>query len=187
VANSVGRVSILGNRVLRREDPKFLTTGGIYGDDLRVDGALWVTFVRSTVAHARISELDVAAAAEMPGVVAVLTGDDLDIPDIPAGAPIPEALARPALAKGTVRFVGEMVAAVLTEAREQGEDAAEAVFVDYEPLPVVVDAEQAASDQVVLFPAHGTNIALSIPSEADESTFADPGPGQGLLYIYKRR
>jgi carbon-monoxide dehydrogenase large subunit len=173
VANSVGRVSILGNRVLRREDPKFLTTGGIYGDDLRVDGALWVTFVRSTVAHARISELDVAAAAEMPGVVAVLTGDDLDIPDIPAGAPIPEALARPALAKGTVRFVGEMVAAVLTEAREQGEDAAEAVFVDYEPLPVVVDAEQAASDQVVLFPAHGTNIALSIPSEADESTFAD--------------
>lgn len=166
-------MSILGNRVLRREDPKFLTTGGIYGDDLRVDGALWVTFVRSTVAHARISELDVTAALGMPGVVAVLTGDELDLADIPAGAPVPEALARPALAKGTVRFVGEMVAAVLTETREQGEDAAEAVFVDYEPLPVVVDPEEAVSDRVVLFPGHGTNTALSIPSEPDPATFAD--------------
>lgn len=171
--NSVLRVSILGNRVLRREDPKFLTTGGMYGDDLPFEGAVWVTFVRSTVAHARIAELDTTAAREMPGVVAVYTGDDLDLPEIPAGEPVPAALARPALAKGTVRFVGEMVAAVLTETREQGEDAAEAVFVDYEPLPAVVGPEDAARDEVLLFPEHGTNTALAATSEPDDSIFAD--------------
>ncbi|HET9070654.1 MAG TPA: xanthine dehydrogenase family protein molybdopterin-binding subunit [Acidimicrobiales bacterium] len=166
-------MSILGNRVLRREDPKFLTTGGMYGDDLPFEGAVWVTFVRSTVAHARIAELDTTAAREMPGVVAVYTGDDLDLPEIPAGEPVPAALARPALAKGTVRFVGEMVAAVLTETREQGEDAAEAVFVDYEPLPAVVGPEDAARDEVLLFPEHGTNTALAATSEPDDSIFAD--------------
>ena len=171
--NSVLRVSILGNRFLRREDPKFLTTGGMYGDDLPFEGAAWVTFVRSTVAHARIAELDTTAAREMPGVVAVYTGDDLDLPEIPAGEPVPAALARPALAKGTVRFVGEMVAAVLTETREQGEDAAEAVFVDYEPLPAVVGPEEAVRDEVLLFPEHGTNTALAATSEPDDSIFAD--------------
>ncbi len=166
-------MSILGNRVLRVEDPKFLTTGGVYGDDLPFEGAAWVTFVRSTAAHARIAELDTTAAASMPGVVAVCTGEDLDLAEIPAGAPVPDALARPALARGTVRFVGEMVAAVLTERREQGEDAAEAVFVDYEPLPAVVDPEEAVRGETLLFPGHGTNVALSIDGPADESIFAD--------------
>ena len=166
-------MSILGNRVLRREDPKFLTTGGVYGEDLELDGALWVTFVRSTVAHARISELDISAALEMPGVVAVVTGEDLDLPEIPAGDPVPETMARPALAKGIARFVGEAVAAVLTERREQGEDAAEVVSVDYEPLPVVVDPADAVTDGVVLFPAQGTNVVLSIPGEPGASTFSD--------------
>ncbi|MBO0747575.1 MAG: hypothetical protein J2O47_04460, partial [Acidimicrobiaceae bacterium] len=72
-------MSILGNRVLRLEDPKFLTTGGVYGDDLRLDGALWVTFVRSTIAHARISAIDVSDALSVPGVVAVYTGNDCEL------------------------------------------------------------------------------------------------------------
>ncbi|MGH9095221.1 MAG: xanthine dehydrogenase family protein molybdopterin-binding subunit, partial [Acidimicrobiales bacterium] len=101
-------MSILGNRVLRLEDPKFLTTGGVYGDDLDIDGALWVTFVRATAAHARIASLETSEAAALPGVVAVYTGTDVDLPPIPAGLPgIPDALFRPAMAQGTVRFVGE--------------------------------------------------------------------------------
>ncbi len=118
-------MSILGNRVLRREDPKFLTSGGIYGDDLALDGALWATFVRSTVAHARIAEIDADDAPKAPGVVAVYIGADIDLPPVPAGAPgSPDIMGRPVLATGVVRFAGEAVAVVLTEERYQGEDAA---------------------------------------------------------------
>jgi carbon-monoxide dehydrogenase large subunit len=165
-------VSILGNRVLRREDPKFLTTGGVYGDDLPIAGALWVTFVRSTVAHARIVEMETSAVLDLPGVVAVYTGEDIDLPLVPAGMPgVPDGMARPMLAKGVVRFVGEAVAAILTEERYQGEDAAEALFVDYEPLPVLVDAEVAAKDETVLFPEVGTNVAVALADEFDDSIF----------------
>jgi carbon-monoxide dehydrogenase large subunit len=151
-------VSILGNRVRRREDPKFLTTGGVYGDDLALEGALYVTFVRSTVAHARIASLDVSDALAVPGVVAVYTGEDIDLPLVPAGVPgLPEAMQRPVLARGTVRFVGEPVAVILTESRMVGEDALEAVFVDYDPLPAVVNPEAALAGETLLFPAFGSN------------------------------
>jgi carbon-monoxide dehydrogenase large subunit len=134
-------VSILGNRVLRREDPKFLTTGGVYGDDLKIEGALWVTFVRSTMAHARIIGIDTSEVLALPGVVAVHTGADVELAAVPAGLPgIPDEMARPMLAVDTVRFVGEPVAVILTEERYQGEDAAEAIFVDYEPLPAGTSA-----------------------------------------------
>ncbi len=165
-------MSILGNRVLRVEDPKFLTVGGHYTDDLAYDGALWVTYVRSTVAHARIAGIDTSDALVLPGVVAVYTGEDLDLPPIPAGLPgIPDEMARPALAKGTVRFVGEAVAAVLTEERYQGEDAAEAVMVDYDPLPVVVDPEAALAGEVLLFPELDTNVGANFEAPLDDSIF----------------
>jgi carbon-monoxide dehydrogenase large subunit len=167
-------VSILGNRVLRREDPKFLTTGGVYGDDLVLDGALHVTFVRSTVAHARIASLDVTDALAVPGVVAVYTAEDVDLPLIPAGMPgLPEAMERPILAKGTVRFVGEPVAVILAETRMVGEDALEAVFVDYEPLPAVVDPEASLSGEILLFPDFGSNVAAAFEDELDEHLFDD--------------
>jgi carbon-monoxide dehydrogenase large subunit len=166
-------VSILGNRVLRREDPKFLTTGGVYGEDLPLEGALWVTYVRSTMAHARIAGLDVSGAMEMPGVVAVFTAADIELPPIPAGLPgIPDEMARPFLASDTVRFVGEPVAAILTEEHYQGEDAAEAVFVDYDPLSAVVDPEVAAANDILLFPAAGTNVAMAAVEEFTEDFFA---------------
>jgi aerobic carbon-monoxide dehydrogenase large subunit len=163
-------VSILGNRVLRREDPKFLTTGGIYGDDLDLEGALWVTFVRSTVAHARIAALDVSEAVSMPGVVAIYTGSDVDIELEPGGPGLNPGMLRPILAKGTVRFVGEPVAAILTETRYAGEDAAEQVFVDYDPLPVLIDPEEslAASGEggTLLYPKLGTNVAVVYGGDA---------------------
>jgi aerobic carbon-monoxide dehydrogenase large subunit len=159
-------MSILGTRVVRVEDPLFLTRGAVYTDDLvddRLAGALHATFVRSPAAHARIASIDTSAAAEAPGVVAVLTADDLG--DVPEQQPMmpayPAAMAQPLLARGTVRFVGEPVAVVLTEERYQGEDAAELVSVDYEQLPAVVDPWAALRDEVVLFPEHGSNVVTS--------------------------
>ena len=165
-------MSILGNRVLRREDPKFLTTGGVYVDDLDGEGALWATYVRSTMAHARIVELDVDEARQQPGVVAVYTAADLDVGHLPPAMPLlPEGMTRPLLAKDIVRFVGEPVAVVLTEERYQGEDAAESVFVEYEPLPAVVDPEAALAGDTVLFQEMGTNIAADLRVPPDPEFF----------------
>ena len=79
-------------------------------------------------------------------------------------------MAQPLLARGVVRFVGEPVAVVLTEDRLQGEDAAELVAVDYEPLPAVVDPREALTDEVLLFPEHGTNTALASPEPRPGTT-----------------
>ena len=165
-------MSILGNRVLRREDPKFLTTGGVYGDDLTHDGALWATFVRSPEAHARITSIDKQDAMGLPGVVAVYTGEDLPFAGMPPLVPgMPDAMGRPILAKDVVRFVGEPVAIVLTEQRYQGEDAAEAVYVEYEPLPTLIDPMSAESGQVVLFPDHGSNVATDFREPLPDAFF----------------
>ena len=154
-------MSILGTRVLRVEDPKFLTTGGVYVDDLRdprLAGAGYVTYVRSVVAHAKVT-VDVSAARSAPGVAAVFTVEDFaTLPQVPMAMPLlPTAFARPWLADGVVRYVGEPVAAIVTETRYQGEDAAELVSIDYEQLPVVVDMREAAKDEIVLFPDVGSN------------------------------
>jgi aerobic carbon-monoxide dehydrogenase large subunit len=169
-------VSILGNRVVRREDPKFLTVGGTYVDDLRdprLDGAGYVTYVRSTMAHARILGVDVSEALTAPGVVRVLTAADLDgVGTVPFAVPMfPDGMARPFLAVDTVRFVGEPVAVVITEERYQGEDAAELVFIDYDPLPAVVTVEAAASDEVLLFEPVGTNTAIAFDFGTDPDLF----------------
>src|SRR5690349_10682856 len=113
----IGSVSILGTRVVRTEDPRFLTTGGVYTadlDDERLTGAAHVYFVRSTLAHARITSIDVSAAAAEPGVIAVYTGADVDLPVVAAFNP---QMGQPALARDVVRFVGEPVAVVVTEGR----------------------------------------------------------------------
>ncbi|MBV9383120.1 MAG: xanthine dehydrogenase family protein molybdopterin-binding subunit [Streptosporangiaceae bacterium] len=156
-------MSILGTRVLRTEDPGFLTTGGVYTDDVKLPGALHVHFVRSTVAHARIRSVDVTAALRAPGVVAAFTGADL-AGLAPVAPPMPSMnphMVQPLLARDVVRFVGEPVAVVVTEDRYQGEDAAELVDADYDPLPAVVDMVDAAAGSGRLFPDAGTNVAAS--------------------------
>src|SRR3954447_5738380 len=165
-------MSILGTRVVRTEDPLFLTRGATYTDDLvddRLTGAVHATFVRSQVAHGRLLSVDASAAREAPGVVAVYTAEDIDLDPLPAGLPmVPPAMQRPWLARDTVRFVGDLVAVVLTEERYQGEDAAELVAVDNDPLPAVVTTADAATDEVLLFPEAGTNVM---------ATFGEPAPG----------
>jgi carbon-monoxide dehydrogenase large subunit len=158
--------------VLRREDPKFLTTGGVYCDDLEGEGALWATFVRSTMAHARIESLDVDEARSRPGVVAVYTAADLDVGNMPPAMPLlPEGMTRGLLTSDVVRFVGDPVAVILTEERYQGEDAAEAVFVEYDPLPTLVNPEVALESDIHLFPEMGTNIAADLRVPADPGFF----------------
>ena len=144
--------------LLRREDPPLVTGAALYCDDLVPPGALHAVFVRAPLAHGRILAIDPAPAAAMPGVAGVFTAADLDLPPLPAGG-APAAMARPVLATGTVRFLGEAVAVVVAATRAQAVDAAEAVEVDYEPLEVVTDPRQAlAADAPRLF-EEGGNLA----------------------------
>jgi aerobic carbon-monoxide dehydrogenase large subunit len=179
-------MSILGTRVVRTEDPRLLTVGGTYVDDLRVPeltDAARVTFVRSPIAHARITGIDTTAAREAPGVVAVLTiqdMDDLTPPpppepgnEVPEGAPLPigGAWSEPLLATGRVRYVGEPVAMVLTSDSYQGEDAAELVSVDYEPLPAVVGIGTALETGTRLFEGTESNVCVTSGEATDDSIF----------------
>lgn len=154
--------SILGNRVLRKEDPKFLTTGGEYVDDLLDEpllaGAAHVTYVRSTVAHGRILSIDIDDAKQMPGVIAIYTAADLGLE--PVGAPFNPMVTRTLLASDKVHYVGEPIAAVVTEQANQGEDAAEAVIVDYEFLEALVDPETAATSSTLIYEGAGSNVVM---------------------------
>jgi carbon-monoxide dehydrogenase large subunit len=168
-------MSIFGNRVPRVEDPKLLTVGGTYVADLRVpelDGAAHVTYVRSTIAHATVRSVDVEEARGAPGVLGVFTAADVDLAPLPPGSPMfNPAMVRPFLADGVVRFVGEPVAVIVSERPEQGADAVELVWPDYEPLTAVVDPSVAARDEVLLHPAAGTNVVLDLTTGSDPDLF----------------
>ncbi|HJY55418.1 MAG TPA: xanthine dehydrogenase family protein molybdopterin-binding subunit, partial [Streptosporangiaceae bacterium] len=176
-------MSIMGTRVIRTEDPRLLTAGGVYVDDLRtpeLNAAARLTFVRSPVAHARITGIDTSEALSEPGVIAVLTVRDMDdlAPPPPSSgewdgspAPLGGPWAEPLLAVDTVRFVGEPVAVVITDGRYQGEDAADLVSVDYDPLPVVLGPTAAVAEETLLFPAAGTNVCVSQAVSADDTPF----------------
>jgi carbon-monoxide dehydrogenase large subunit len=135
----------------RLEDDRMLTGRGRYVSDWNLPGQAYGCFLRADRAHARIANIDAAAALAMPGVVAVLTGADMaHLKPMPAAAPMKgrggaEQLAtpRPALAQGRVRHVGEPVALVIAESAQTAQDAAEAVVVDYEDLPAVIDVKSA--------------------------------------------
>ena len=170
--------SILGNAVKRLEDPTLLTGDGKYVDDLVEPGTLHVAFVRSTVAHANITSIDDSDARSMPGVVGVYRadGDDLGLPSLQQFQMMPEHLNRPVFAKDKVRLVGDVIAAVVAETKGQAMDAAEAVIVDYDALPAVIDPMDAlAPDAPLLFQEHGSNVCFgtTFPEEGD----ADPLEG----------
>lgn len=133
-----------GTPVKRREDPRLISGSATFIDDIRPPGLLHLTFVRSPHAHARIRAIDASAARVIPGVVAVITGDDTATfaPPFPANRGYRQP-PRFVLAQGAVRKVGDAVAAVVAESRYAAADAAEVVQVDYEVLPVVTDPEAA--------------------------------------------
>jgi aerobic carbon-monoxide dehydrogenase large subunit len=168
-------MSILGNRVQRVEDPDLLTGVATYVDDVTMpSAAAHVVYVRSPLAFARIESIDADDALAAPGVLAVLTSADIDFPDQEVELGFLNAdMRRPLLARDVVRFVGEPVAAVLAETRAQAADAAEQVFVDYEPLDAVVDPEQAHDHGTTLFPEAASPYAMEIPADDFVADFDD--------------
>jgi aerobic carbon-monoxide dehydrogenase large subunit len=163
---------MMGQRILRREDARFLAGDGRYVENLEMPAALHATFVRSPYAHARIVDIDASAARELPGTQ-VFTAAEVDL-DTFAPPPFPgleQRMGRPFLAADVARFVGEIVAVVITETRAEGVDAAELVVVEYDPLPAAVDPEAALAGDVLLYPEVGTNVCVSHPAERDESLF----------------
>jgi carbon-monoxide dehydrogenase large subunit len=145
----------IGDRVTRKEDARFLTGKGRYTDDLVRPFQAYAFFVRSNVAHARVT-VDTEAAERMPGVLAVYTGKDLEADEVGGiptgwavnsrdGTPMKEP-PHPALSDGIVRHVGDQIAVVVAETKAQAKAAAHAVMVDYEELPVVASIDQATAD-----------------------------------------
>jgi carbon-monoxide dehydrogenase large subunit len=162
--------SILGNRVTRVEDPRFLTGAGRYVDSIHFPNEAWCAYVRSPYAHATIESIDVSDAAAAPGVLGVFTAVDLAAlnPTPPTRPNLPPEMTRPFLAADRVRFVGEPVAAVVAETHAQAMDAAELVLIDYEPLPVLTDLARSVAGDLLMFPDAGTNTVLQLatPTQA---------------------
>src|ERR671933_959399 len=172
----------VGRALKRKEDPRLIMGRATYVDDMVLPGMLFAAVVRSPEAHATITSIDAAAARERPGVVAVFTGEDMD--DL--AAPCPMVWVPPGvdvhvpdhwpLARGKVGYVGQPVAVVIGTDRYGVFDAAEDVLVDYEPLPVVVDPEQALEEgSPVVHVDYGTNKAFewSLPGGDVEAAFAE--------------
>jgi carbon-monoxide dehydrogenase large subunit len=159
---------LIGQRVRRREDPRFITGHGLYVDDLKLPGALHTTFLRSDWAHARILGIDASAAVAAGARVYTAAELALPNPTSPFAGMVDERLERPHLAADTVRFVGEIVAVVVAASREAAADAAELVEVEYEPLPVVTDVRAAFRNEIVLFADVGSNVCFhQAPEEPD--------------------
>jgi aerobic carbon-monoxide dehydrogenase large subunit len=146
---------LIGARVQRKEDYRFLTGTGQYTDDISLPNQSYAAFVRSPHAHARIKSIQIETAKKAPGVIGIFTGADLanaKVGGLPCGwlitdvkgQPMKEP-AHPCLAQDKVRYVGDHVAVVIAETLDQARDAAELVKVDYQELPAVIDAAKAAA------------------------------------------
>ena len=169
----IRRPGYIGQPLRRREDVRFVQGRGRYVDDVALPGTAWCAFVRSPHAHARLGRIDVQAARAMPGVRLVLTAADWEraghgeltvVHPMPFGdgRPMNEA-PRPAFARGKVCHVGDVVAAVVAETRDAAEEAAEAVAVDYDPLPAVVDVRDAvAAGAPLVHERFGSNLVFEI-------------------------
>ncbi len=160
-------MSLIGQSLTRREDPPLLTGRGRYVDDTEPDGTLHAFVVRSPLAHARITGIDVTEARAAPGVVAVYTARDLarlGVGPLPGGEGVPPGglqPGHPVLAAGKVLWAGQPVVLVVAETKEQAADAAEYVAIDYDDLPAVTTAlDAAANGAPLLHEDAGTNVAF---------------------------
>ena len=173
--------SILGTRVVRTEDPELLTGTARYVNDLDLPGKLHAAFARSEVAHAELRAVHVDDAIATPGVVAVFTAADLGVAPHHGFVTVHPDFARPPLADGVVRFVGEAIAIVIAETVAAAADGAAAVWADYAPLPAITDPEAAFADGApIIFPAHGSNQAL-VATDADPIDLDANGDGDVVV------
>ena len=187
---------VVGTRMLRKEDPALLTGEAKYTDDLAIPGALSIALVRSPYAHARIRSVDLSAALGMPGVVAAYSGADLrdawgPMPCAWAVTPDMKAPEHFPLAIDKVAYVGDAVAVVVARSNAEARDAVDMVVVDYDPLPAVIDLEDALSDRVVIHEGLGTNKSYTWElhpqgQEAVDAAFASAAYTVSERYIQQR-
>ncbi|WP_102223476.1 xanthine dehydrogenase family protein molybdopterin-binding subunit [Acidimangrovimonas sediminis] len=156
----------IGPATKRREDVRFLTGKGRYTDDINLRGQAHAYFLRSQVAHGKINGIDTAAAAAMPGVIRIFTGKDFEgIGGLPCGWQVTDKHGKPmlepghpVLAQGKVRHVGDPIAVVVAETEAQARDAAEAIEVDLEELPAVMDMKAAVQGGTLVHDDIGSNL-----------------------------
>ena len=171
----------VGMGMKRFEDPQLVQGVGTFVEDVQLPDMLHAAVLHSPHAHARIRSVDVTEAINAPGVLRVVTASDLTgtNPSMRVAPNLPDVLgpdkttpAHPTLASGRVRYVGEPVAVVVAETRYQARDALDLIHIDYEPLPVVVDPQEAMKDEVILHEDLGTNILLRMHEPHDDLTDA---------------
>jgi carbon-monoxide dehydrogenase large subunit len=161
--HSGGSNTLVGQAIERAEDRRFLLGTGQFADDYEPAGVLHAAIFRSSVAHARITGLDVAAALRLQGVRAIITANDIGphIPRIPLRlAPIAgfEKYLQPVIASEKVRYAGEPVAVVLADSRAIAEDALELIDLAIKSLDAIPDWPTSATDRSLLFEENGTNV-----------------------------
>ena len=162
--------SFLGAPVQRREDPALITGMARYVDDITPNGTLYLALVRSPFAHAEVTGIDVEAAHEVPGVWAIITSEDVaDVLMPPTPNPARNVPRRYPLVQGKALMPGDPVAAVVAETAAAAKDAADLVFVDYEPLDVVGDMEEAI-EAPPIHPEFESNVAYD-RSKGDRKAF----------------
>ncbi len=177
--------TMVGARVVRKEDPNLITGRGTYVDDVQLPGTVHLAFVLSSQAHAEITSVDTSAAVALEGVLGVYTIDDFaefgSIPGIPG-------MDRPLLARDRVRFVGEPVAVVAAETAYLAADAVDRVVVEYSLLPVVLSpAEAMAEGAPILHPAIGANVLLDTPWADDLADLFAGAPNRATLRLHNNR
>lgn len=190
--------TVLGKRRLRKEDPALLTGEAKFTSDLNIPGALHLAVLRSPYAHARILSVDVSGALAVPGVVAAYSGADLAplwAGPMPCAWPVTADMKNPThypLAVSKAAYVGDGVACVLATSDTAARDALEAIVVEYESLPAVVDLEDALSDRVVIHDELGTNKSYTWELKCEgaegqvDQAFADAAYTVSEHYVHQR-
>ena len=157
----------IGARTPRKEDPRLIRGSGVFTDDVTLPGMVYVSLVRSPHAHARIRRIDAAAARKEPGVVTVVTGKDAEATGVlPVFITVPgmNGSKHMPLASDRARYAGDAIAAVVADTHKAAKRAADMVTIDYEPLPVVVDATKALEPGApILHEELGTNLVFTYP------------------------
>ena len=187
----MGIATMIGASIKRREDPRLITGQATYVDDIKLNGMLHMTVLRSPYGHARITRIETEEARKLPGVVAVYTAEDLKgkVGNMPIGVPLPPHIEkgmgrRGPLAEGKARYYGDPVAVVIAHDAYTAYDALELINVDYEPLPAAIDVEQSMQpDAPVLYDEFGTNLAFSQHPSTDEidKVFAETVAEGGIV------